>query len=85
MRTLSYTISDELGIHARPAGKLVKEAKSFGCNITIECKGESADAKKLFAVMGLGVKHGDQIVVSCDGDNEEEAVDALERFLKLNL
>jgi phosphocarrier protein len=85
MAKFEYIITDNLGIHARPAGKLVKLAKSFNCNINIQSKGVDADLKKLFAVMGLGVKKEDTIIISCEGENETEAAAALEEFLKENL
>ena len=76
----------EAGIHARPAGLLVKKAASFKSNIKIlhEQRGSEADLKRLMAVMALGVKQGDGIVLSVDGEDEEEAANALEAFLKEN-
>ena len=59
MRTFEYTITDEVGIHARPAGLLVKEAKNCYSVIKVTKDGKSAEAKKLMALMGLGVKKGD--------------------------
>ena len=85
MTTFQYTITDEVGIHARPAGLLVKEVKKYGANVTIESGGKSADAKKLMALMALGVKKGDTVSVSVEGDGEAEAAAALETFFKENL
>ncbi len=85
MRSFNYTIRDEVGIHARPAGLLVNAAKATGCKVTIEKDGKSADACKLFSVMGLGVKCGNTVTVSVEGDNEEAAIVALEEFFKTNL
>ena len=85
MKEFTYTIKDELGIHARPAGLLVKEAAKFGCKVTISAKGKNADAKRLFNVMSLGVKCGDEIIITCDGDGENDAAAALEKFLSDNL
>ena len=85
MKTFTYTITDPDGIHARPAGKLVKEAGKFQSQITIEAKGKSGDAKRIFSVMTLGVPHGGEITVTVDGADEETAVDALLQFLKENL
>lgn len=85
MTELSYIIKDEIGIHARPAGLLVKEAAKFPCTVTIQAKGKTADAKKLFAVMSLGVKCGDEIVITLNGEKEEEAKEALLKFLSENL
>ncbi|MBF0997131.1 MAG: HPr family phosphocarrier protein [Lachnospiraceae bacterium] len=86
MKKINYTVTAEAGIHARPAGLLVKKAASFKSNIKIlhEQRGSEADLKRLMAVMALGVKQGDGIVLSVDGEDEEEAADALEAFLKEN-
>lgn len=86
MKKINYTVTAETGIHARPAGLLVKKAASFKSNIKIlhEQRGSEADLKRLMAVMALGVKQGDGIVLSVDGEDEEEAADALEAFLKEN-
>ena len=58
MKSFNYTIQDDLGIHARPAGIMVKEVKKFASKITIEGNGKKADAGKLLAVMGMGIKKG---------------------------
>ena len=86
MKKINYTVTAEAGIHARPAGLLVKKAAFFKSNIKIlhEQRGSEADLKRLMAVMALGVKQGDGIVLSVDGEDEEEAADALEAFLKEN-
>lgn len=85
MKIFNYTIKDELGIHARPAGLLVKTAKDTGCTIIIEKDGKQADVSRLFAIMSLGVKCGDNIVVKCEGENEEEAALKMNEFFKNNL
>ena len=82
MNQFDYIIKDELGIHARPAGLLVKEAGKFTSSITI-AKGErEADAKKIFGLMGLGVKCGDTVTTTADGADEDAAIAALEAFMK---
>lgn len=85
MREFHYVIKDELGIHARPAGLLVKEALKFQSAIQIKRQDKEADAKRIFGVMGLGVKHADEITVSADGADEAEAIAALEAFFNANL
>lgn len=85
MKTFTYTIKDDLGIHARPAGLLVKTAKNFNSEITIEKDGKSVNALKLMALMGLGVKCGDTITVTVSGEDEESAASAMEEFFKSNL
>lgn len=85
MIEFSYIIKDNQGIHARPAGLLVKKASSFKSDISISKDSKTADAKKLFAIMGLGVKSGDLINIQINGEDEEEALTELEEFIKLNL
>lgn len=85
MREFNYTIQDELGIHARPAGLLAKEAGRFQASISIQKGDKSADAKRLFALMGLGVKKGDTVTVRVEGDDETTAYEALTQFFKSSL
>ncbi len=85
MTTFTYVITDNEGIHARPAGELVKLAKTFTAAVTVEKDGKSADAKKIFGLMGLGVKKGHEITVKTEGADEAEAAEAIEAFLKENL
>lgn len=85
MKEFKYVITDEIGIHARPAGLLVKEAKQFSSKITLEANGKSADATKLMAIMGLGVKTGAEVIIKAEGEDEEIAVAKMEEFMKSNL
>lgn len=85
MKTFAYTITDEVGIHARPAGMLVKQAKECTSEVTVNCKGKSADAKKLMMLMALGIKQGDEVTVEVSGDNEDADVSLMEKFFKENL
>jgi phosphocarrier protein len=85
MQEFKYTITDREGIHARPAGAFVKEAAAFPCSITIAKGEKEVDAKRIFGVMGLGVKCGEEITVKADGDGEEEAIAKLRAFLQENL
>lgn len=85
MKEFSYIIKDENGIHARPAGLLVKTAGKFKSSVEIRCCDKSADCKKLFAVMGLGVKCNSEIKITADGEDEETAVSEIKKFLEENL
>ncbi len=85
MKTFSYTITDPEGFHARPAGMFVKEAKKYQCKTTVVKDGKRADARKMFGLMGLGIKGGQKITVETEGEQEAEAAAALEAFLKANL
>ena len=85
MKNFSYTIKDEIGIHARPAGLLAKKAKEFQSVVTLEKDGKTAAATKLMAIMGVGVKCGDTVNVTVEGADEETAAAAMEEFFKANL
>jgi phosphocarrier protein len=85
MKNFSYTIKDEIGIHARPAGLLAKKAKEFQSVVTLEKDGKTAAATKLMAIMGMGVKCGDTVNVTVEGSDEETAAAAMEEFFKANL
>ncbi len=85
MQKFSYVIRDEVGIHARPAGLLVKEAKKYESSIQIVKGGKSAAAAKLMAVMALGVKCGDTVEVEVEGADEEQAFEGMKAFFENNL
>ncbi|MBQ8942459.1 MAG: HPr family phosphocarrier protein [Firmicutes bacterium] len=85
MKTFSYTIKDEVGIHARPAGLLAKLAKTFSSTITLEKDGKSVNVTKLMMLMGMGVKCGDTVNFTIEGEDEEAAAKAIEEFMAANL
>ena len=85
MKQFQYTIKDELGVHARPAGLLVKLAKQYASTITIEKNGKTCDMRKLMALMGMGVKQGETVTVKVEGDDEEAAAAAIQKFLTENV
>lgn len=83
MKQFQYTIKDELGVHARPAGLLVKLAKQY--TSTIEKNGKTCDMRKLMAVMGMGIRQGETITVTAEGEDEAAAIEAVEKFLTENV
>ena len=85
MKEFKYVITDEIGIHARPAGMLAKEAKAFSSKITLEANGKSAEVTKLMAVMSLGVKNGAEVTVKVEGDDEDAAIAKMKEFMEANL
>ena len=85
MKNFEYTIKDELGIHARPAGMLVKEAKKYQSKITITKEGKTAEASKLMAVMSLGVKCGQTVQIAVEGADEEAAAAGIQAFFEAHL
>ena len=84
MKEFTFTVQDPMGIHARPAGLLVKEAKKFESTVTIAKGDKSTDMKKLLALMGLGIKQGETVTVTVEGADEDAAAEAVEKFLKEN-
>ena len=85
MKTFTYTIKDSAGIHARPAGNLVKLVKGLDSKVMIEKGGKSVDVTKLMMLMGLGVKCGDTVTFTVEGGDEETAAKAVEDFMTANL
>lgn len=85
MKEFKYTITDPEGIHARPAGKLVKAAKQFTSTIKLAKDGKSGDCKKIFGIMGLAVKNGQEVTLTFEGEDEEAAYEAVSQFMKENM
>ena len=85
MKKFNYVIKDEVGIHARPASELVKETKKYSSTITITKGDKSAVATKLMAVMSLGVKCGEEITVTVEGEDEDTAVEKMKDFMEANM
>lgn len=85
MKEFKYVITDAEGIHARPAGLLVKEASKFKSAIKLVKEGKSGDCKRIFGVMGLAVKAGQEVTLTFEGEDEEEAFEAISKFMKETL
>lgn len=86
MQTFEYTLTDPVGIHARPAALLVKEIKSHeGEKITLLCNGKTASGQSLLSLMALGAKQGQTVTVQVEGVNEKETTEALKTFFAAKL
>lgn len=85
MREIQYIITDEQGIHARPAGRIGKIARGFTSKIMISNGVKEVDLKQIIGVMGLGVKKGESIRITFEGVDEAAAAEAVEAFLKANM
>ena len=85
MKTFEYTITDPVGIHARPAGILVKQIKQYASTVTVAKGEKSVNALKLMALMDMGIKQGDTVKVSVEGADEDKAAAEIEAFFKANL
>ena len=73
MQSFMYTIKTPVGLHARHAGLIVKEAKLYQSAVTVIHGERSADARHLMALMTLGVKQGDVLTVMVEGIDEDIA------------
>lgn len=85
MKEFKYTITDPLGIHARPAGLFVKEATLAESNVSLTKEDKTIDAKRIFSLMSLAVKCGEEVTVTVEGTDEEAVAAKLETFMKENL
>lgn len=85
MKTITYTIKDELGIHARPAGLIVKLANGFKSDIKLAVGDRSGDAKRIIGVMKMAAKQGEVLTVTISGEDEDAAATEIQKFLEANL
>ena len=86
MKQFQFTVQDQLGIHARPAGLLAKLAKEYKDTvITITKDGSTVKASQLMKLMGLAVKQGSEVTVAAEGPAEDEAISAMQKFFEENL
>lgn len=78
MVTRTTTINDPVGIHARPAAQFAQAVTASGCTVTIAKEGGNAvPAGSILSIMGLGIKQGDVVEITVDGDNADAVADNL--------
>jgi phosphocarrier protein len=77
MISRDYTISNKLGLHARPSAQLTQTAARFACEIHITRNGRRVNAKSIMGVMMLAAGQGSTVTVDADGDDAEQALDAI--------
>ena len=85
MIEFNHTVKDPNGIHARPAGLLVKEVARFQSEVTLQKGGKYANGKGLFSLLSLSVKSGETVTVTVSGSDEREAADAIKAYMIENL
>ena len=85
METFEYVLKDKAGIHARPAGVVVKTAKEFESKIPMDNKGKKINCKGIFAVMSRAAKSGEKVVITIDGPDEKEAAEKMRKVMEENL
>lgn len=81
MQQKTFSIVDETGIHARPATKLVQTATKFKANIDLEYNSKKVNLKSIMGVMSLGVGKGAEITIHANGNDEAEALEAIQNTL----
>ena len=85
MKEFKHVIQAPMGLHARPAGMLVKACAGYASKITIKAPTGTADAKRLMGIMRLAAKQGMELTITVDGADEETAAAELQAFLAANL
>lgn len=85
MQEIKYVITNSMGLHARPAGLLVKEAAKYPCAVTVGVNGDTVSAKGILGVMKLSAKQGMELTFTFDGTDEELAAASMVDFLRANL
>ena len=85
MKEFTYTITNPIGIHARPAGLLAKEAKKYASVCTVTKGDKTQKLSQLMMLMAMGIKQGDTVTVRADGPDEDIAIRELEAYFKANL
>ncbi|HSP20995.1 MAG TPA: phosphocarrier protein HPr [Planococcus sp. (in: firmicutes)] len=82
MTEKQFVITDEAGIHARPASALVGSLSKFKSDITMEFKGKKVNLKSILGVMSLGVSSGSTVTIAADGEDEEQAITTITEVMK---
>ncbi len=77
MTEVQVRVENALGIHARPATKIIQTAGRFRADVTLDVDGMSADAKSIMSVMMLAAAHGSNVTIRARGEDEQEALDAI--------
>lgn len=86
MATRTVTIASSVGLHARPAALFVEAASDTGLDVEISRPGEDpVDATSILGVMALGAKHGEEVVLSAEGEGADQALDQLVELLSRDL
>lgn len=85
MKQFQYTITDPMGLHARPAGVMAKQVKGYeGTTVTVTKGEKSVNAMKLMGLMSMAIKQGETVTVTIEGRDEDKVCAELEQFFKEN-
>ena len=84
MKTIKIQINDKIGFHARTASIFSKNASEFKSIINIEFNYKKVNGKSMLSIMSLGVKTGDSVIISCEGEDEEVSINHLKNLINNN-
>ncbi|MCP4336327.1 MAG: HPr family phosphocarrier protein [Mycoplasma sp.] len=84
MKSFTAKIIDPVGLHARPASVTVSSASKFDSDITIESNGKKGNLKSIMNIMALGVRQDDEIIITANGSDEDEAITQVQKTMKEN-
>ena len=82
MISREFSISNKLGLHARPSAQLTQVASRFKADVHIARNGRRVNAKSIMGVMMLAAGQGSVVVVDADGPDEGEAIEAVGRLIR---
>lgn len=85
MKEFTYQITAPLGLHARPAGLLVKQAKQYRSRILLSANGKECEATRLMMLMAMCIKCGTPVRVTVEGEDEDTCAAELKQFFEQNL
>ena len=84
MKEVTVVITNESGLHARPATAFTQLAAKFASKVTVVANGKTANAKSILTILTLGATQGTSVVLTADGVDEEAALATLSEFLTIN-
>ncbi len=82
MQSIKVTISNDTGLHARPATLLVKKASSFKSDISVEANGKKVNAKSLIGILSLGATKGTEVNIITSGEDEVDAANEISKLIE---
>ena len=82
MKEIKVTVVDPVGLHARPATVAVNAASKFKCDVKVSFKERSVNMKSIMGVMSLGIPSQAEITITCEGEDEEVAIESIKKILQ---
>ena len=82
MKEINVLVVDPVGLHARPATVAVNAASKFKCDVKVSFQERSVNMKSIMGVMSLGIPTQSEITITCEGEDEDTAIEAIEEILR---